>query len=101
MAWAASHSVSPTTLVHEHTMKNGNATLFRDPNTGLLHLFWYRTTQTGSGPYEIRVKSSGSPARGRQHPAQLLLPVEHPRRQLILDTRPHHSGSHQPHKAHD
>lgn len=49
---------TPTTLVGESGVANGNPTLFRDPNTNLFHLYWYR--HVGGGSYEIRVKTSST-----------------------------------------
>lgn len=49
---------SPTTLVSESGVPNGNPTLFRDPNTNTFYLYWYR--HNSNGMYEIRVKSSST-----------------------------------------
>jgi hypothetical protein len=46
---------TPTTLVSESGVANGNPTLFQDPNDGKFYLYWYRLN---GSMYEIRVKSS-------------------------------------------
>jgi hypothetical protein len=46
-------------LVKEPGKSNGNPTLFRDPVTNRIHLYWYReNTDTSPMTYEIRVKSA-------------------------------------------
>lgn len=45
----------PTVLVQEKGSQNGNPTLFRDPNTNIYYLYWFRKH---NGIFEIRVKSS-------------------------------------------
>ena len=48
-----------TILVQEPGKANGNPTLFRDPVTDRVHLYWYReNTDTSPMTYEIRVRSS-------------------------------------------
>lgn len=49
---------APITFVKEQNpaIQNGNPTLFRDPNTRMFHLYWYRLALNGM--FEIRVKSS-------------------------------------------
>ena len=48
---------TPTVLVSENDVANGNPTLFKDPTDGKFYLYWYRHV-TNSGLWEIRVKSS-------------------------------------------